>query len=187
MVPLSVVLRVDGSIAGGRGAVAPWLIDSPGGRYSCAWGPCGLGGRPSARGSLRLRRVRGVVIRSSVHVLHARDTPQAFTCWPVKAEIAGLTGVEPACVIPAGTLDTNGRSFPAYYPIRGEAGDRAHEHNEPTRAPCPRLSPELWPEIAARAERESLRTLAAAYGVSHETIRTIVRRTAQAEHQATAA
>ena len=40
----------------------------------------------------------------------------------------------------------------------------------------PRLDPALWPEIAARTRRESLRTLAAAYGVSHETIRAIASR-----------
>lgn len=40
----------------------------------------------------------------------------------------------------------------------------------------PQLPPEVWPEIARRAEHESLRDLAIAYGVSHETIRTIVRR-----------
>ncbi|MGN6758977.1 MAG: hypothetical protein ACTHMJ_21610 [Thermomicrobiales bacterium] len=36
----------------------------------------------------------------------------------------------------------------------------------------------MWPTIAARAQHESLRDLAAAYGVSHETIRAIVRRVA---------
>ena len=40
----------------------------------------------------------------------------------------------------------------------------------------PRLDPARWPEIAERARHESLRAVAAAYGVSHETIRTIVRR-----------
>ena len=33
-----------------------------------------------------------------------------------------------------------------------------------------------WPEIARRAQHESLRELAAELAVSHETIRTIVRR-----------
>ena len=96
----------------------------------------------------------------------------------VKFALAEVTGVESACVIPIGTLDTGGRSFPAYYPIRRYRGGKGHEQNEPTTAPRPRLSPELWPEIAARAADESLRRLAAAYGVSHETIRTIVRRMA---------
>ncbi len=40
----------------------------------------------------------------------------------------------------------------------------------------PQLSQRLWPEIAQRAQHESLRDLAAEYGVSHETIRAIVRR-----------
>ena len=43
----------------------------------------------------------------------------------------------------------------------------------------PHVDPALWPEIAARAEHEALRSLAAAYGVSHETIRTIRRREAR--------
>ncbi len=49
--------------------------------------------------------------------------------------------------------------------------------------PCPaqhrpHLDPALWPEIAERARRDSLRTLAVEYGVSHEAIRAIVRREA---------
>ncbi len=43
----------------------------------------------------------------------------------------------------------------------------------------PQPDPALWPEIAERARHESLRGLAAAYGVSHETIRTIRRREAR--------
>ncbi len=43
----------------------------------------------------------------------------------------------------------------------------------------PRLLPELWPEIAAHAEQESLRDLAIVYGVSHETIRAVARRAAE--------
>jgi hypothetical protein len=46
----------------------------------------------------------------------------------------------------------------------------------PGRQRRPRLAPTCWPEIAGRAEHESLRELAVAYGVSHETIRAIVRR-----------
>src|SRR5207302_612083 len=44
-----------------------------------------------------------------------------------------------------------------------------------------RLPPELWPVIAERARYESLRDLAAEYGVSHETIRAIVPRRAAAQ------
>ncbi len=40
----------------------------------------------------------------------------------------------------------------------------------------PRLAPERWSEIAERAQYESLRDLAAEYGVSHETIRAVVQR-----------
>ena len=40
----------------------------------------------------------------------------------------------------------------------------------------PRLARDYWPEIAERARYESLRDLAAMYGVSHEIIRAVVRR-----------
>ena len=50
-----------------------------------------------------------------------------------------------------------------------------------------RLDPALGPEIAKCAKHESLHSLAAAYGVSHETIRTIVRRMAGNEPAAAAA
>ena len=43
----------------------------------------------------------------------------------------------------------------------------------------PHLDPARWPEVAERAPHASLRHLAAEYGVSHETIRTIVRRQAR--------
>ncbi len=46
----------------------------------------------------------------------------------------------------------------------------------------PRLDPARWPEIAARASYESLRDLAIEFGVSHETIRTVIRRTVK-EHE----
>jgi hypothetical protein len=45
---------------------------------------------------------------------------------------------------------------------------------------CPALSPDTWPIIAERAKHESLRDLAAEYGVSHETIRAITLRTQRA-------
>ena len=48
----------------------------------------------------------------------------------------------------------------------------------------PHVDPALWPEIAERARHESLRALAAKHGVSHETIRTIVRRMAGDESAA---
>ena len=50
----------------------------------------------------------------------------------------------------------------------------------------PQIDPILWPEIAERARHESLRALAAKYGVSHETIRTIVRRVAEQQQAAAA-
>lgn len=44
-----------------------------------------------------------------------------------------------------------------------------------------RLDAALWPRIANRARHESLRDLAIAYGVSYETIRTVVRRVSASE------
>ena len=40
----------------------------------------------------------------------------------------------------------------------------------------PHVDPALWSEIAERARHASLRDLAAAFGVSHEPSRTMVRR-----------
>ena len=39
----------------------------------------------------------------------------------------------------------------------------------------PRIPRERWPEVAARARREGLRAVARDLGVSHETVRSIVR------------
>ncbi len=39
----------------------------------------------------------------------------------------------------------------------------------------PRISRERWPEVAARAEREGLRAVARELGVSHETVRPVLR------------
>ena len=38
-----------------------------------------------------------------------------------------------------------------------------------------RIPRERWPEVAARAEREGLRAVARDLGVSHETVRAVVR------------
>ena len=38
-----------------------------------------------------------------------------------------------------------------------------------------RIPRERWPEVAARAEREGLRTVAREFGVSHETVRSVLR------------
>jgi hypothetical protein len=64
-----------------------------------------------------------------------------------------------------------------YFPVvtRLEGPIPSEEPQRPRRQ-RPRVSPQLWPEIAERAGCESLRDLALAYGVSHETIRMIVRR-----------
>ena len=60
--------------------------------------------------------------------------------------------------------------FPAYFPL-----SMSHHSSDslPGRRPH-RLPPDVWPEIQERAKRESLRHLAAEYGVSHEAIRRIV-------------
>jgi hypothetical protein len=49
------------------------------------------------------------------------------------------------------------------------------------------LEPALCPEIAGLARHESLRELAAEYGVSHEAIRFVLRRKAASGHQFPAA
>ena len=76
--------------------------------------------------------------------------------------------VQYASAIPPAAL------FPAYYPV--PALSVAPE--PPPRQKRLHLSPALWPEIAERARSASLRDLAAEYGVSHETIRAVVRRVA---------
>jgi len=82
--------------------------------------------------------------------------------------------------------------FSAYFPLRRPgcliqapvavpraiAPPRALWRSLPLRAP--KLASTLWPVIAARARHASLRDLAGAYGVSHETIRAILRRVAAA-------
>jgi hypothetical protein len=70
--------------------------------------------------------------------------------------------------------------FPAYYPL--PAPPALPANLPPVRQQRPRLAPDCWPEIAARAEHESLRDLAVVYGVSHETVRAVVRRVANAAH-----
>ena len=39
----------------------------------------------------------------------------------------------------------------------------------------PRIPRERWPEVAARAKREGLRAVARDFGVSHETVRAVLR------------
>lgn len=64
------------------------------------------------------------------------------------------------------------RVFPAYFPLAAI----------PSRDPTSSLRRSAtvdrarWPEIAARSRGESLRTLATSFGVSHETIRRILKR-----------
>ncbi len=42
----------------------------------------------------------------------------------------------------------------------------------------PRIPKERWPEVAARAQREGLRAVARDFGVSHETVRVVLREAA---------
>ena len=88
----------------------------------------------------------------------------------VKAEIAGVTGVGSARSIPPTAL------FPAYFPL--PASPAVLKPSPTPRQKHPSIDPAEWPTIAERARHERLRELAAEYGVSHETIRTIVRREA---------
>ena len=53
-----------------------------------------------------------------------------------------------------------------------------------TTAKGPRIPPERWPEVAARAKYEGLRAVARDLGVSHETVRAIVQRVMQAARTA---
>src|SRR5215208_5580094 len=48
-----------------------------------------------------------------------------------------------------------------------------------TMAKGPIIPRERWPEVAARAEREGLRSVARDLGISHETVRAIVKRVRQ--------
>ena len=54
----------------------------------------------------------------------------------------------------------------------------ASKGSDEAEAAVPRLDRARWPDIAERARYESLRDLAAGYGVSHETVRAIVGRAA---------
>ena len=68
-----------------------------------------------------------------------------------------------------------------YYPVESPITMRRPAQHQP------QIDPTLWPEVAARARHASLRAVAIAYGVSHETIRTILRRTTANGHQPPAA
>jgi hypothetical protein len=50
----------------------------------------------------------------------------------------------------------------------------------------PRISSQDWTEVAARAEREGLRAVARDLGVSHETVRAVVKRVEQSRGTARA-
>jgi hypothetical protein len=100
----------------------------------------------------------------------------------VKAKTAEVTGLEPA---PShhNRTGSGAPTFPTYFPIVPGAPtiqSAAPHHRPQQRGPSsgpqhtPRIAPEHWPEVAERAKAASLRDLAVAYDVSHETIRKIV-------------
>jgi hypothetical protein len=64
--------------------------------------------------------------------------------------------------------------FPTRFPT-GLPAVEAEEVPVPPLQRRPRHDRPSWPAISERAKYESLRDLAAEYGVSHETIRTVVR------------
>lgn len=72
----------------------------------------------------------------------------------------------------ASARSIHGGPFPAYFPV--PAPPAAPRPVPPQQRP--HLSPAQRREIARRADGESLHDLAAAYGVSHETIRAVVQR-----------
>ena len=94
----------------------------------------------------------------------------------VKCARAEPTGVDYATATREGPGLAGMAMFPDYYlgPFAPEAPSPAAV--PPPRQQRPRLPRNLYPIIAERARHESLRDLAAEYGVSHETVRAIVRR-----------
>jgi hypothetical protein len=50
-----------------------------------------------------------------------------------------------------------------------------------TVAKGPRIPRERWPEVAVRAKDEGLRAVARDFGVSHETVRSVVKTIAEAK------
>ena len=76
--------------------------------------------------------------------------------------------------------------FPAYFPltcpdplacepVTDPRGGESRRMRRRLRQHTPRIDPADWPTIAERARHDRLRDRAGAYGVSHETIRAIVR------------
>ena len=62
--------------------------------------------------------------------------------------------------------------FPTHFPLMAAQPANTLQH----RRRYQRLQLDVWPEVRRRAQTESLRQLAAAYRVSHETIRRILQR-----------
>ena len=98
----------------------------------------------------------------------------------VKRVLAELPGVEYASAMRDGQGLASLPLFPDYYlgPFAPETPSPATALPPPQRRP--RLPRSAYPAIAERARHESLRDLAIAYDVSHETIRTIVWKTGRA-------
>ena len=68
-----------------------------------------------------------------------------------------------------------------YFPVESPVTVRRPQRHRP------HIDPVAWPEVATRARHASLRALAIEYGVSHETVRGIVRRAAMSGRRSTVA
>ena len=118
--------------------------------------------------------MRGVTVRAPPLARSAKSPSSRSRSagWPaigaVKFAPAEVIGFGSARSIPSAGL------FPTHYAV--PASPVAPE--PPPRQKRPHLPRDLWPAIAERARHASLRDLAVEYGVSHETIRAIVRRVA---------
>ena len=115
-------------------------------------------------------------------MLQGYPAPHATPAWQPCQAVSGVQVLKQADGGPDGgrirdfhTLDVASITqqplpFPVYFPLSD-----AHPANHLSkRRRYRRLRPEVWPEVRRRTQTESLRQLAAAYGVSHETIRRII-------------
>ncbi len=109
-----------------------------------------------------------------------RQSPLIDECSGVKVEIEGATGVESASsVIPARpfrVLVPDLRPGPAYIPRwPADSPRNASRSRRYARRPG-KLTPVQESAIRALAHTKSLRSLAGDFGVSHETIRSVLKR-----------
>ena len=93
-----------------------------------------------------------------------------------RIELAEVTGVEYATAIQERRGLAGLALFPAHYPFPNVPDPLASMTTSRPGQQRPRLPRGRYATIAERAQHESLRDLALACGVSHETIRAIVHR-----------